>query len=533
MTTVATSAAAATAYQARIATDQARRAQADWHQRRIDEEQRHQAAGRTLLGAANDHPSARGLAAAAAEREAAQTPAEQAAGGRVYRVPTDNLNELQTAVAQLARRATKLDLDPITLTDTGSEIVARDENGVTVGHEYRYVVIAGPRPQLAGWAFVAVLEHDHEADQPRAIIRRVPQGAWGEIPDTDLAAYRATDARCEHCGTLRRRNDTYLVQKTDGAREIKQVGSSCLRDFTGHPSPDAIARLAERIADLADLAEDAERDEPTSSGPALYPVDLYLAYVAQAIRRDGWTPRSRATGYGDATADQALDALRDTIRGATSEAPTTADTDTATNALAWVRDTLAHQDADLSDFEHNLIVALDGDYLTDRRTGIAAAAINTYRRGRERQAAAAADPGHLGAIDDRIDVTVTVISVRYRETEYGTTSIYKLRADSCHQLVWFASRDVLTEGASYTLRGTVKRHDEWDGQSETHLTRCKILDPDPEPCWPSANATAGTAASEQRPRRGQPAPPQPAPGGRPPQISVTVPLSSALKTSAG
>lgn len=467
------------AYQARRATDQARDEERDWYERRDEEEHRHAAAGRTLLGAAQEHPNARRLAGHVADREREQTAAEQAAGGRVYRVPVDNLAALRTAVERLTRRAAKLDLDPITLTDADTEIVEREEHGVRVGQEYRYVVLAGPRPQLAGWAFIAVLEHDHEGDQPRAIIRRVPQGTWGETPDADLAAYRTAQARCEHCDTLRRRNDTYLVQSEAG--EIKQVGSSCLRDFTGHPSPDAIARLAESFADLAEDAEDAERDEPgVGGGLVLYPVDAYLTFVAQEIRLNGWTPRSRAAGYGDATADRALQAIRAATRGAKIALPEPADDETARNALAWVRDTLAHK-SDLSDFEHNLIVAVDGDHLVERRAGIAAAAINAYRRERERQAAAEQDAGHLGAIKQRLDVTVTVVSVRYRETDYGTTSIYKLLDEAGHRLVWFASNNVLREGATYTLRGTVNAHGDWQGQSETHLTRCKVLaQPEPE-----------------------------------------------------
>lgn len=473
--------AAAAAYQARQATDHARSEQSAWHERRYEEDRRHAAAGRTLLGAGDDHPEARKLAGNVAAAERAQADAEHTARGRVYRIPAVNLDDLWGAVSKLARRAAKLDLDPITLTDAGHEIAEREEHGVAVADEYRYAVISGPRPRLHGWALVAVLEHDHESDETRTIIRRVPQGIYGEIPDTDLAAYRTADASCEHCDTLRRRNDTYLVQSDDSG-EIKQVGSSCLTDFTGHPSPDAIARLAERIADLADLAEDAERDDTRGAGhgPVRYRAETFLAYVAQAIRLDGWTPRSRAAGYGDATADQALDALRAAARGAKVEPPTDADEHTAHQALGWVRDTLAHEGTHrtLDDFEHNVVVALDGDYLTDRRTGLAAAAINSWRRDRERQAAAA-DPGPLAAIGERIDVAATVISVHYRDSDYGTTSIYKLRDADGHRLVWFASRDVLTEGDTYTLRGTVKRHDEWDGQSETHLTRCKVLDDPP------------------------------------------------------
>ena len=465
--------AATAAHQARLAAVQARLAQERWEEDREDEVRRHAATGRTLLTNPDD-PELRRLRAAVTDATATQRDAEQAAGGRVYRVPIQNVAAVTDTVAKLARRAVKLGLDAPTVADAGQEIAAQHSPGeVTVGVEYHYLVLAGHAPQLAGWTFIAVLEHDHEAPEPRAIIRCVPQGGYGETTETDLTAYRTAEARCEHCDTARRRNDTYLVQSEAG--EIKQVGSSCLADFTGHPSPDAIARLAEQLADLAELAESAEREEPSGgSGPALYPTVDYLTFVAQEIRLNGWTPRS-VDPYA-ATADRALDALYAAIRRQKVAEPETVDSEVAEAALAWVREQLSEQPR-LSDFEHNLIVVLDADYLPQRRVGIAAAAINAYRRDRERQAEVAEDPGHVGQIKERIEMTVTVVSVRYIDQPqgYGTTSLYKLRDTEGHRLAWFSSRDCLNENGTYRLRGTVKSHETWQDQSETHLTRCKVL----------------------------------------------------------
>jgi hypothetical protein len=40
-------------------------------------------------------------------------------------------------------------------------------------------------------------------------------------------------------------------------------------------------------------------------------------------------------------------------------------------------------------------------------------------------------------------------------------------------LTWFASKGVLQEGDTVLLTGTVKKHDEYNGQKQTIMTRCK------------------------------------------------------------
>lgn len=462
------------AHAARLAEQDARDA-LDLHRDRTAENQ--PVAGRVLLTSTDDElPYLREIERTAADR----TAAEVLAGGRVYRIPAANLPSLTDAVSRLARRAVRLDLAPLALTESGEEHVQdTDDDGLPIVRSYTYATIAGTTPILDGWTFLAVLEHTDAG----TIIRRVP--TLDEAAD-DLTAYRHADPLCEHCDTIRQRANTYLVRHTDG--EIRQVGSSCVRDFTGHRSADAWARLCELIADLAQLGDDLERDDDaaTASGASVVWTTLYLAYAAHDARENGWVSRSVARDHGKtATADHAATAYRLTAGRNARDLPSKLrplvpgpeDHETAERVIAWVRDDLATRD-DLSDYEHNVVTVLAADAIPDRQLGIAASAITAEQRNRERvaerKAAAAEDRGHFGTIGERVEIGVTVESVRWTEGEWGSTTIYKLRTDDGYALTWFASRDTLGEAGSYVIRATIAKHEEYRGVAETHVKRCAI-----------------------------------------------------------
>jgi len=423
-----------------------------------------------------------------------QTEAETAVGGRVYRVNARNVSALSGHFAKLAKRAAKLDITAPTLTFDGAEIAKRrvdpgqgDHGLDEVTETYRYAIVTGQPVKLAGWEFVATLEHDHETG--KAIIRRVP---GSDEQAVDLTAYRNASANCDHCGQDRQRKDTYIVRHDDG--DVKQVGSSCLKDFLGHGSPEQYARMAEWFSQLDEMLSASESDGfegaggPT--GPALYPTDEFMAYVAVQIRTHGWVSRSQGGyGYGMPTADAArrdygrvLGYIRSTKDDEPVLRPEPQDVETANAALAWVRDELSTGDR-LSDYDHNLIAVCEADFLLDRRLGIAASAISAHHRHLEREIKRAQrqgleelpDAGPYGQVKDKVDLAATVTRVIYKDSDYGTTTILSLVTPEGHRLKWFASRDPeVKQGQQVHIKGSVKDHGEWDGMAETRLTRCKL-----------------------------------------------------------
>lgn len=76
---------------------------------------------------------------------------------------------------------------------------------------------------INGWQFVGTIEFTTLGN----IIRLADSSFEGKVP----LKYLHTESICEHCGKIRNRKDTYLIYNAETG-EFKQVGSSCLLDFT-------------------------------------------------------------------------------------------------------------------------------------------------------------------------------------------------------------------------------------------------------------------------------------------------------------
>lgn len=82
---------------------------------------------------------------------------------------------------------------------------------------------------------------------------------------------------------------------------------------------------------------------------------------------------------------------------------------------------------------------------------------------------------YVGEIKDRIEFEATVEFTKEIEGYYGTTTIIKLRDLEGNVFTWFASgwHDV-GRGDRVSIKGTVKKHDEYQGTKQTVLSRCII-----------------------------------------------------------
>lgn len=178
----------------------------------------------------------------------ATTPATIA---RTFLVPDENLGSLRLAFAKLAKRAARIGCPVPTLTidPTPRDVVQSVPLAPGTGRVYRSwpVTVTGEAPRYQGWRFVAALQHVTQDDGAEATVLRVLDS------DTPIPAhYREASQVCDHCKAHRRRHATYLVAHDTGA--FKQVGSTCIRDFLGHDSPDSLAAAAELLADAFEHA---------------------------------------------------------------------------------------------------------------------------------------------------------------------------------------------------------------------------------------------------------------------------------------
>jgi hypothetical protein len=214
--------------------------------------------------------------------------AAEAVTARAFRVGVENLPSLQERIQRIDRRARRLGTGPVLLIDTG-----RREAGRAV------VVLQGDTPRLEGWRIAAVVDH-RGAD---AELRPVP-GA----PALPLSSARWRAAHCEHCQVARNRKETFLLVR-DRDRALRQVGSSCLRDFLGGHDPERLCRQAEYLllahTELSGAAGGAGTDRAGT-----LQLEAFLVHAARMIRRIGWVSAAVATDETPSSADQAEASLK-------------------------------------------------------------------------------------------------------------------------------------------------------------------------------------------------------------------------------
>lgn len=395
----------------------------------------------------------------------------------IYRIPSQNLNRLQHDIEELNKRARRNHLAQITITVGEPEIEMRaqhDRFGYPTGHTERRiyfpVTIGGETPTIAGWTFIATLQHAGEAGN---ILRTLP----GE---TLPASYREAPGWCDHCRTTRQRNETYVLRSDAG--DLQQVGSSCVKDFGLHRDPHAVAKWAEILADAAALGERDEEFEGMGGGPRDYGyLPDFMANAIEACRRFGWVSRKAARESYDlvATADTATGNMSLPGDHKDHYEVTEESNALAAEVIEWVRGWDA--DAELSDYEHNLRVVMASDAMPTKAAGIAASAYPAYQRhlGREAERRArresAATSRFLGEVGGKIDLRATVIGHREIDGSYGVTHLYRFLDDEGNRLSWFASSEQdIAEGDAVVLRATVKQHRAWEGIEETQVTRAKV-----------------------------------------------------------
>lgn len=394
-----------------------------------------------------------------------------------YRIPAENMPLLTRRVEQLQKKAAKLRTSPIVFTVVGSETkeYANTVTGVKQVRRYELVEVSGETPVINGWALVGVIQHLGEAGN---VLRALPEA---QVPERFRSA---SPDWCDHCRTTRTRRDTYVLKSAD---DYKQVGSSCLRDFTDTTDPEAVAKWHELVLLALDAAGEYENDGGSFRARLETEVNDFLAVTAAVVRERGWTAASAAR-YGDAVATKTrVSHLLWTTKNQCAAADlrshracsdhtdidvTDADKQLAAETLEWVRG----WDHELNDYEHNLYVACSLTSVSDRLEGIVASAIAAYRRMKteRREREVKAESKHLGAVGERLTLEVEVTNTRFIESDWGGSHLVNMLDADGNRLKWFASSGVVDEGRRYKVTGTVKKHDEYKGTRETVLTRCKV-----------------------------------------------------------
>jgi hypothetical protein len=393
----------------------------------------------------------------------------------VYSIPASAATEAEARIEKANRRLARAGIeDRFTFELTEPYVTKVGEPPVEMF--YRDLTLSHPSISFGGWEFVAAVDHLETG----ALVR--------SKPGVELNGWRPEVSGCEHCGKVRRRSATYLVEHEDGTR--KQVGSSCMTDFLGVKPAGLWALGLDPLAE----SEDDSWLAGGSYGGDVASENLEVIAVALAATDGGraYVSRSAAEWRGvastsDAVRHQLLGPVgRETDRDRDERARIAELADayladgTAAKVLAYARD----MEGD-GDYATNMRVLAAGEHVDFKHTALLASAVSGWARDNDRRAvhearASAHMPGHLAPVKEKVTGHSAVVEkvVPLQAYVYGAEggSLVIMRASTGHTLKWkAATRQDLSPGDKLTFTGgTVKAHEAFNGQDQTVLTRVKF-----------------------------------------------------------
>ena len=347
----------------------------------------------------------------------------------------------------------------------------KDENGKT--YNARFVLVeAEGTAVINDWEFIAEVDHTEKGN--------IITGVGVEVPER----YYISKPVCEHCNSNRYRKNTYIV-RNKATGEFKQVGKSCLKDFTHGMSAEAVTQYMS----LFDTLIEGEAPEPGCHIQHYISTTEYLSYVAETIKHFGFT---RSSDEGVSTASRAIDFydaahgrlfpreymedLRYKMREIGFDIESQSTVKLVSDSLAWI----AEQD-ESSNYIHNLKTACSLEYITGNTFGLLASLFPAYDRDLEKAAKrkaiqdAESCSEYVGEVKDRITVKVrSVKCVTSWETDFGITHIYKIIGEDGNVYTWKTGKFIDEEVSDMLITGTVKAHTEFRGIKQTELTRCRV-----------------------------------------------------------
>lgn len=332
--------------------------------------------------------------------------------------------------------------------------------------------------KINDWQFVATIDH-HEK---RNVIRN--------IMDIDIPErYWTCDCYCEHCKRIRRRNDTFLVHNTVTG-EFKQVGRSCLRDFTGGYDAELAASY---IALYDSLIETEEVNEDSSffggTFTHYHELDTVLKMSKAIISKLGFVS---STGEGQSSKSVLFDldylinhgpnkTTRYLYDTGVVEAYESFDDDAYITAL---KEYYLNSE-DTSSYMQNMKTIMSSNYCKYRDWGYIISSVFSYDRAlekdrqkkdaQEKQKRESDLSQYQGTVGQKIEVSIKEAKcICSSEDGFGGYSyLYKFIDNDGNCYMWSTGKNLETEKI-IGLKGTVKDHKEYRGLKQTWVTRCKV-----------------------------------------------------------
>ena len=267
---------------------------------------------------------------------------------------------------------------------------------------------------------------------------------------------------CDHCGTIRKRN-SYCLFEADG--KVLQIGSTCVEQYFGIK----VDKYLKAMGDVYNVVKDElDWDDfcgSRSGGEFDIPFDE-IARITDNVTNGFKFWRKSEDGCGT------VDEIREILKQC--------DYEYAKHERNISREEVVKywEGKPQSGFRLNVLEMMKRGYATSYGLGIYVYGI--YEAGKAKFTEHSNEVTnelneHFGNVGDKIVRNLVLDKVSSFEGRYGITYVCRFHDENGRTFVWFAStRPDIDCGTKVTIKGTIKKHDEYNGTKQTVLTRCKV-----------------------------------------------------------
>lgn len=293
-----------------------------------------------------------------------------------------------------------------------------------------------------------------------------------------VAQYASQPIVCQHCNTKRKRKDGYVLRDLSTGQH-KQVGGSCLQDFTGIDPAAALflARMGQVIQEEANALEEFLGSGRSNAISTLE----FLADTSYLAESFGFVSAAKARESGIlATYDEVVGLSNALQRDESLRQDYMAKREKHLARAQEVRTWVLEKEV-TSSFDSNLKLLLSEDALAlnPKHLAFAAAAVAMFNKERSELAPAYVSQ-HLGEPGQKLTCILTVHRVVPIETFYGVLMLVLLRDEVGNHLTWKTSacpRDLLDEECKPRFEASfkVKEHGLYKDVAQTTISHLKIV----------------------------------------------------------
>lgn len=353
------------------------------------------------------------------------------------------------------KKAHKLNCKPFSL-----NVINKRINPHTYEEIYD-VELIGDIPKLGNWEVVGYSERS--AKGSKILIDKLNSDV--EIPDKYY-----NELQCEHCNIKRFRSKIFIVKniKTD---EIKSVGSSCVKDFTGH-NPSIILKLLNGYKTLLKEIYDEENRFGSNRRPIFYTVE-FVAKTLKHLETHFFVARNSQNDK-QPTANIIIESYY-THNQEEKIYPEKKHFEKANEIVEYFKNIKPYNDYlfKLNTFANEGIFYL-------KHAGYVASMIPTYQRAMKKlneqklneQKLNKNNSNYIGTIGEKFEFDVELKSKKIIETYFGISELLTFEDEDQNIIKYFYSGSYnFIEGKKYNFIATIKDHSEYKGMKQTMITR--------------------------------------------------------------